>query len=532
MSQARHVGKVVVRVPAGHREPRAAGRVVVTGGLGTLGQLVAGWLQQRGVVSVELLGRSGMAAADFVSTIGSASAVGAVSIRKADISLAEDLAPALAGERTSRRPLELQAILHASGVLSDATFSNQTLAGIRQVLAPKVLPASAWRRTLASSPAVSEVLFSSVAALLGAPGQANYSTANAALDVMAQRAQQAGLASTSVQWGAWAGGGMASAETAARVERMGMAMVTSEAGLAALEGLLARVTAAPVVGASPFNWPRFLQRLQPRQRTQLFDSFVWSSAAATASGGAASSASRQPVPALAAGAPLSRESVAEQVAAAVVAVMGGPVLPTASLMEAGLDSLGAVELRNSLSKQFGLELPATLTFDYPTSAAIADFIAGCIVPLAAAADSNAEGTAAGGVAQASQLVPAGVARAGIALTGLSLRFAGGMDSLEGLHLALDTMPELQTAGPEPRWQTGAAPACPPENPAASSSTPACFCPLLPADLHYSPSGGIGKIASRFATFVHSTFHFDHDAFGLSGECSTTFVEGKTSMKAA
>lgn len=81
-------------------------------------------------------------------------------------------------------------------------------------------------------------MFSSVAAFLGAPGQANYSAANAALDAASGALSASGLPALSVQWGAWAGGGMAAADTAtaARVERMGMAMVQPARGLAALEG--------------------------------------------------------------------------------------------------------------------------------------------------------------------------------------------------------------------------------------------------------------------------------------------------------
>jgi hypothetical protein len=189
MSQARHVGKVVVHAPADGRRIPPSGRVVVTGGLGTLGQLVTSWLQQQSVADIQLPGRSGYTADGALAASSTASSA-AITITKADISLVEDLFLLLAGsQRQQQRPRELQAVLHASGVLADATLGNQTLAGIRAVFAPKVLPVAALQRALLVQPAVTQVLFSSVAALLGAPGQANYSAANAALDVAAQHAQ-------------------------------------------------------------------------------------------------------------------------------------------------------------------------------------------------------------------------------------------------------------------------------------------------------------------------------------------------------
>ena len=81
-------------------------------------------------------------------------------------------------------------------------------------------------------------MFSSVASLLGSPGQSNYSAANAALDAAAGSLSASGIPALSIQWGAWAGGGMAAGDvgTAARVERMGMLLIQPERGLAALEG--------------------------------------------------------------------------------------------------------------------------------------------------------------------------------------------------------------------------------------------------------------------------------------------------------
>ena len=120
----------------------------------------------------------------------------------------------------------------------------------------------------------------------------------------------------------------------------------------------------------------------------------------------------------------------------------------------------------------------------------------------------------------------------LAITGLSMRFAGGIESLDSLHSALASTAELQTVGPFPRWDTGINSCClqgllhmhavqyTTRHAAALTlrtlKTHYLVHHLPPADVHYSPAGGIGKIASRFGTFVHSTFQFDPEAFGLSG----------------
>jgi len=136
------------------------------------------------------------------------------------------------------------------------------------VAAAKLPAAGSFRLLSQQQPVKSIVLFSSVASLLGSPGQANYAAVNAGLDAAAAAGQMSGVPAVSVQWGAWAGGGMAAADvqTAARVERMGMSLISPAAGLAALEGVLVASALKPtsssaVVAVVPFRWQVLVQRI-------------------------------------------------------------------------------------------------------------------------------------------------------------------------------------------------------------------------------------------------------------------------------
>ena len=109
------------------------------------------------------------------------------------------------------------------------SWLSHGLQGLRKVWAPKVTSAQLWSQVTHSQGMTTQVLFSSVAALLGSAGQANYSAANGALDgLAAQWAAQGRAGVSSIQWGGWAGGGMANADasTAARLARMGMPLIT------------------------------------------------------------------------------------------------------------------------------------------------------------------------------------------------------------------------------------------------------------------------------------------------------------------
>ena len=187
MTQARHVGKVVVTCsPAQRPVTSAHGRWVITGGLGSLGSMVSSWLSQHGARNLLLTGRSGKIPASsrqisemLMCTSHSAS----VSIIKADLASQDEArlqaATASASDKT------LHGVIHASGTLADATIQKQTLAGVRAVFAAKLVSMQRLGGAFMAQPIAQQLLFSSAAALLGSPGQANYSAANGALDGLA-----------------------------------------------------------------------------------------------------------------------------------------------------------------------------------------------------------------------------------------------------------------------------------------------------------------------------------------------------------
>lgn len=123
---------------------------------------------------------------------------------------------------------------------SDAHTSKGLLQGLRRVMAPKASTHSAWQGPSSLHPLTSHAAFSSIASLLGSPGQAAYAAANGTLDGAASMAAAQGLPHVSIQWGAWAGGGMAArdAATSARLQRLGLGLITPHQGLRALAGIL------------------------------------------------------------------------------------------------------------------------------------------------------------------------------------------------------------------------------------------------------------------------------------------------------
>lgn len=186
---------------------------MVLGGLGTVSSLVARWLALsappgRGTHLV-LVGRSGR----YTSTTDpqaphedrNHSAAFAIALARGDVACAEDArlhwCGGLCGGTRPSGLGPMSGVVHAGGVLRDATVLNQTAHSAREVFAPKLGVAHAAGWAADALPLQQLVAFSSVAGVLGPAGQANYAGANAGLDAWAQGRQARGTAGVSAQWG-------------------------------------------------------------------------------------------------------------------------------------------------------------------------------------------------------------------------------------------------------------------------------------------------------------------------------------------
>ncbi|TDC67114.1 SDR family NAD(P)-dependent oxidoreductase [Micromonospora sp. KC207] len=356
-----------------------SGTVLVTGGTGTLGTLVARHLVQRhGVRNLILVSRRGVATGldDLDATIR---------VVACDVGDRDQLAAVLAGVPAEQ---PLTGVVHAAGVLDDATVEQLDPGRLATVLRAKADAAIHLHELTRGLPIRTFVLFSSVAGVLGGAGQGNYAAANAVLDALACARHVDGLPATSVAWGLWQPRSGMTRELADRqIRRMraaGLRALPAEEGLAMFDAAVS--SARPAVVAAGFD-PAVWRAAEPSAVPALLRAIFPGRARRVAVTGSTPSdlrtrlAGRDPQE--------QRELLVELVRTAVAEVLGHgspeAVDPAQTFNELGLDSLTALELRNRLADATGLRLPATLIFDYPASVPLAgklraDLLGDAVVP--------------------------------------------------------------------------------------------------------------------------------------------------------
>jgi polyketide synthase 12 len=374
MSRGRHVGKLVLEV--GGRF--GGGSVLVTGGTGAVGSLVARHLvTEHGVRSLILASRRGPAADGAAQLVADLEAEGAaVTVVACDVADRAAVA-ALLADLPGRWPLT--AVVHAAGEVADAMIESLTAEGLEHALRAKVGGAAHLHDLTEDRHLSAFILFSALAGTLGGAGQANYAAANGFLDGLAARRRASGLVGTSLCWGWWeqSGGMTASLSQAdqARIRRLGVGAMPGPEALALFDAacaidkpvlIPARLDLSVLRGRTGDELPPLLRDLaqlaeqaeaanrgRPRDRT-------------------ATAGRPGDLPARLAG--LDRNEaeavvldwIREQTAIVLGHASSASIDADQAFYQLGFDSLTSVELGNRLATSTGLQLPSTLVFSYPT----------------------------------------------------------------------------------------------------------------------------------------------------------------------
>ncbi len=378
IQQAKHIGKVVLMMP--NTSPAQSlsavsmhqdGSYLITGGLGALGLQVSQWLVDQGAKQLILSGRH-PPSKNVLDRISQLEARGAkISIQLGDIASWDDATRMFDTIAATLPPLS--GVIHAAGVIDDGLLAQLSWQRFAQVMAPKVMGSWNLHALTQSLPLDFFVVFSSMASLIGSPGQGNYAAANAFMDALVQFRKLMGLPGLSINWGAWGEIGMAAGldqKQQARLESRGVFPIAPQKGIQALGTLLGGDR--PQVGVLQVDWDKFMGQLPQGLDFPLLTAFK-------SEGNQAQKPRNQWLDQLR---QLPREARRDflvlHLRSQVADVLGfgepEEVPLDATLSDLGIDSLMAVELSNQLEENIGQSIPASFLFEHPTLEDLVDYL--------------------------------------------------------------------------------------------------------------------------------------------------------------
>ncbi|MGD1807095.1 type I polyketide synthase [Dapis sp. BLCC M126] len=345
---------------------------LLTGGNGALGLTFAKWMVENGARNLVLVGRKD--ASEFArEKIAQMETMGAkIVLARGDISLENDVQKIISDIAQSLPPL--RGIMHLAGVLDDGVLQKQNWQRFAKVMAPKVKGTWNIHRYTQDLPLDFFVCFSSIASVLGSPGQGNYAAANSYLDALTHYRQQKGLTGLTVNWSPWGEVGMATGVgnlNEQRWEAAGVKTISQLEGIEFWEQIQNSLQSQPQVTILPIDWSKFFQQFMGGIEPPLLSRIAQAHQSSIFPQQEQISQKLKDVPAKQQKAVLIA-AIQEEVAASLAT--NKLPQPQTGFFEMGMDSLMALEFRNRLQNSVGKSLASTLTFEYPNIEAIADYL--------------------------------------------------------------------------------------------------------------------------------------------------------------
>ena len=361
------------------REPlrcRPDATYLITGGMGALGLLMAGWLADRGARRLVLTGRTPLPPRrewdlDTVDTglRTKIDAIRALELRgvaveavAADIGSRDDVRALLARRDRDGAP-PIRGVIHAAGVTNDQLVTSMSDDAVRQVMWPKVAGCQALHESFPPGSVDFFFLIASAAGVFGVPGQGSYAAANSYLDALARSRRQQGCHTMSLDWVAWRGLGFAADAqiVSQELQRMGSRDITPAEAFTAWEFADTYDIAQAVVVPVPTHGGVDGLRGSDTSHTPLAPARNWS----------------QMSPADVRG---ELEAGLRRIIAAELRLPESDLDSGRPFAELGLNSLMAMAIRREAEQFVGIELSATMLFNHPTVGSLAGYLAELVAP--------------------------------------------------------------------------------------------------------------------------------------------------------
>ncbi|WP_142925724.1 SDR family NAD(P)-dependent oxidoreductase, partial [Mycobacterium marinum] len=462
---------------------KVSGTALVTGVTGHLGQHIARWLAQAGTSHLVLLSRTAAEhpqVAELEKELNSAG-ITTTSI-SVDVTDRDALAAVVAQTRTEHGPIHT--VVHAAAHIGLVTTTETTIDEFTKSFAAKALGAENLIAVLEDQPPQTFIMFSSAAATWGGTRQGAYAAANAYIEALVTRLRGRGCHAIAPAWGAWTDDRTTSQEVVGYFSRIGLHQISPDIAFAALQQSLdvddTLITIADV------DWSQFRDVFTTTGRAHTLLAELGTTQPQTAeipaitenSHYAAQLAKQTPQQQL--------TTLIELVTTVTAAVLAHPdpamLDPDLSFKDLGIDSLSALELRNTLTRDTGLTLPATLVFDHPTPTTVAehllDLLSGATSPTLAVAPTQVD------------------LDAPVAVVGMACRLPGGIESAAGLWDVVSNGIDVMSGFPTDRgWDV--------------------------AGLFDPDPDAVGKTYTRYGGFVADVAGFDAEFFGISAREAIT-----------